>query len=198
MKKLHLAIDLDDVVVNFMPGVMASFELEFGEHPEYDGRPWGTDAENFAKHERFLAAGYSSWWEWLHDREWLWANFGAVPGAIGGIQTLRAQGHYLEAVTSKPSWAEHNVWKWLGKWRPAFNRVTIVNKTTRKVDVTAADVMVDDKLHNVQEFLDAGRQGILFDRSRLAYRADGTALTGRVAWHWDHVLEHIGEIANDE
>ena len=196
--RLHIAIDLDDVVLDFFPGVLASFEKEFGEKVEFDGRPWGPDADAFYKHPLLLAAGYSSWWDWLRDREWLWANFGVVHGAIGGIQTLRHRGHYLECVTSKPDWAEHNVWKWLGKWRPAFQRVTIVDKATRKVDVTEADVLVDDKPDNVKEFIEAGRRGILFDRSYVQGNFQTACFLG-CGWagNWSDVVRQVEGIAND-
>ena len=119
---MHLAVDLDDVVLDFANGVLNAFETEFGETHPYDGDPWGPSMVAFTKHPTLLAAGYKSWWDWLRARDWLWSNFPAVPGAIGGLQTLRHQGHYLECVTSKPEWAEPQVWKWLGKWRAPFNR----------------------------------------------------------------------------
>lgn len=198
MRKLHLAIDLDDVVLDFFPGVLSSFEKEFGEVVEFDGRPWGPDADSFYKHPLLLAAGYKSWWDWLRDREWLWATFGTVSGAIGGIQTLRSQGHYVECVTSKPDWAEHNVWKWLGKWRPAFQRVTIVGRGTRKVDITEADVLIDDKPDNVREFIESGRKGILFDRSTgLGNFEAAYNMPCKWAANWKRVLQHIERIAND-
>ena len=129
-----------------MPSVMETFQREYGARPEYDGQPWGAQATAFYKHPLLLESGYASWWDWLRDRDWLWSTFPAVEGAIGGIKRLRAAGHYVECVTSKPEWAEFNVWKWLGKWRPAFNQVTIVNTGQSKLDFTDADVIVDDKL----------------------------------------------------
>lgn len=160
---MHVAIDLDDVTVDFMPGVLHAFETEYGVKVPFNGDAWSVDA--IVKHPLLLESGYKSWWEWLKDREWLWANFSAVPGAIGGIARLRADGHYVEAVTSKPDWAEHNVWKWLGKWRPRFHRVTIVGTGQSKTGFTDAAVMVDDKLDTCVEFARDGRKGVLFDRA---------------------------------
>jgi len=113
----------------------------------------------------FLAAGYRSWWDWLKERDWLWATFPAIPGAIGGVKTLRAQGHYVEMVTSKPVWAEPQVWRWLGKWRPPFNAVTIVSSTQKqsKVDYTKADIIIDDKRQTCEDFVKAGRRAIHYD-----------------------------------
>jgi 5'(3')-deoxyribonucleotidase len=105
-----------------------------------------------------------SWWEWMRERDWLWPNFGAIDGAIGGLEKLRRDGHYLECVTSKPQWAEASVWKWMGKWRPPFNAVTIVDLDVRKVDVTDASILIDDKPSNCYAFADEGRYAILYTR----------------------------------
>lgn len=192
MSKLHVSVDLDDVVLDFFPSVLAAFKREYGVEVPFDGQPWGSMAQAFTKHEMFLESGYKSWWDWLRDREWLWATFPAVPGAIGGVKRLRAAGHYVECVTSKPEWAEHNVWKWLGKWRPAFNRVTVVTNGQRKVDFTDADVMVDDKVETCVQFAEAGRHAILFDRSGGVAPPASVKL---VAWHWGHVVEHVRELS---
>lgn len=156
----HYAVDMDDVVVDFVGGLIDSMKKEHGatitmaqlEQTGWDLHPLLDPI-----------IGYS-WWTWLRQREHLWANFPAVDGAIGGIEQLRRQGHFLELVTAKPEWAEHNVWKWLGKWRPAFQRVTIVDTKACKADATSADLLIDDKPGNCQHFLDQGRGAILFAR----------------------------------
>lgn len=192
---MHYGIDLDDVTVDFVCGLLASYELEFGEHLEVgqDG-PWGQTLIEFMRNgtSRLRAAGYRSAWDWLRAREWLWAQFPAVKGAIGGVATLRAAGHYVEAVTTKPDWAEHNVWKWLGKWRVPFNSVTIVPTGDSKTDHTEADVIVDDKLATCMEFVKDGRIGIWFNRYQ-----KGHTVTQRLyeASGWDDVLAVADTIA---
>jgi len=176
------------VVLDFFPSVLESFYREYGERVKFDGAPWGQDATAFYKHPLLLESGYSSWWGWLRDRDWLWSTFPAVPGAIGGIKRLRAAGHYVECVTSKPDWAEYNVWKWLGKWRPAFNRVTIVTNGQRKMDFTSASIIVDDKRKTCLEFVDAERKAVLFDRSN----KQGTGVLGLyLANNWEDVINCI-------
>jgi len=164
-KLMHWAIDCDDVMLNFFPNVLDCFEREFDIRPEYDGQPWGDLAKQFTRHPALIEAGYKDWWGWLRERDWLWGIAPAVPGSIGGVKTLRAKGHYTEMVTSKPEWAEPQVWRWLGKWRPPFEQVTISKPGVSKVSVTKADILIDDKPENVQEFAAAGRLGILFDLS---------------------------------
>jgi hypothetical protein len=186
---MHVAVDLDDVVLEFMPSVMRSFALEFGVELPYDGAPWGDDAEAFSQHPLFLAAGYENWWGWLRDREWLWATFPAVPGAIGSVKQLREMGHYVECVTSKPVWAEHNVWKWLGKWRPAFNRVTIVGLGQSKVSATQADLIIDDKLATCQEFVRSRRGAIWFNRGPRSHTPQTFAVNE--ANNWEEVMNFV-------
>ena len=160
---MHIAVDLDDCVLDFCGGVREAVQTEYGvDIPPFDrweldnildpiiGRPWR---------------------DWLAERDWLWSHFPAVPGAIGTLSALRAAGHYLECVTSKPRWAEFAVWRWLGKWRPPFNRVTIVDSSTPKHAVTDAIVLVDDNIDNCDGWAASMadkyphiRTAILFDR----------------------------------
>lgn len=187
----HAAIDLDDVTVDFWAGVLEAFEVEFGVRPEYDGQPWGELATALYTHPAFKEAGYKDWWGWLRDREWLWARFPAVPGALGGIKRLRHNGWYVEAVTSKPEWAEHNVWKWLGHYRPAFHRVTIITNGQSKVDFTDASVMVDDKLATCVDFVKDGRSAVVFDRARAFVGDDALSPYLRRASDWEEVIESL-------
>jgi hypothetical protein len=162
--KRHIAVDMDDVILDFMPNVMACFEREYGIVHPFNGSPWGPDAVAFTKHPALLESGYKDWWGWLRDRDWLWGLAPAVPGAIGGLKTLRARGYYVELVTSKPEWAEPQVWKWLGRWRPDLDRVTIVRPGESKAEVSSADGIIDDKIDTVKEWEDLERSSIWFNR----------------------------------
>jgi hypothetical protein len=106
-----------------------------------------------------------NWWTWLRERDWLWPNFPAVDGAIGAVDQLRRQGHYIEILTAKPEWATFAVWKWLGKWRPRVNAVTIVDtKGESKHGASDADLLIDDKIDNCVSWAAStpNRQAILF------------------------------------
>lgn len=183
MSWYHVAIDLDDVVLDFCGGLVTAVRKEFGvdltheQLIEWDldkvlspiiGRPWG---------------------EWLKDRDWLWSHFDAVDGAIGGIEKLRRRGLYLELLTVKPEWAEYAVWRWLGKWRPRFNRVTLVAPDHTKVDYTEAQLLVDDRPENCLEFVEAGRTAILFDRPW--NRTFGPPVGMVRAGSWNEVVEAV-------
>jgi 5'(3')-deoxyribonucleotidase len=153
---MHVAIDLDDVILDFCGGVRQAVKTEFG----VELKP--ADFDRWHLSEILDPIIGRSWWSWMREREWLWANFPAIDGAIGGLEVLRRKGHYLEIVTSKPHWAEHNTWKWLGKWRPPVQRVTIVGPDDRKRDFTDAHLLIDDKPQNLSEFVPG--MVILFDR----------------------------------
>jgi 5'(3')-deoxyribonucleotidase len=153
---MHLAIDLDDCVLDFMEGLRICMKKEY----DADLPPF----TEWDLHKVLDPIIGESWWKWMRERDWLWANFPAMDGAIGALGQLRRDGHYLECVTSKPEWAEFAVWKWLGKWRPPFNQVTIVPVGADKSQHTAADVLVDDKPENVENFINGNGIGILFER----------------------------------
>ncbi len=153
---MHIAVDADDVVVDFIGGLLDSVYNEYGVRVKKE------DIKEWDLHKVLDPIIGRSFWAWLKDRERLWANFGTVPGAIGSIDKLRRKGHYMEMVTSKPEWAEHNVFIWLGKWRPNFHRVTITKLEDKKCDKSDADVLIDDKPQNCIDWLATGRKAILF------------------------------------
>src|SRR6266542_1595805 len=157
---VRVAVDFDDVVLDFFQGVIDSMALEFG--VSLDKRDCASWDKNPVKEFPWKDYGYDSWWDWMQKRDWLWATFKAVPGAVGGISRLRSQGHSVELLTAKPEWAEPQVWRWLGRWRLPVDRVTLVGLKQRKVDRSDADVLVDDKPENCVEFCEAGRRAVLF------------------------------------
>ena len=162
--KLRIAVDLDDVTIDFFQGNIDSMYREFGVYLlKEDVLTWD---DNLVKLFPWKDYGYKSWWEWLRERDWLWATFPAIPGAIGGIHALRKQGYYVECLTSKPEWAEAQVWRWLGRWRPAFQQVTIVDMDHPKHEASDADILIDDKYENVANWVtsDLERFGILYDQ----------------------------------
>lgn len=185
---LHVAVDLDDVVLDFMGGVQRAVQKEYGvQVPAFD--KWEIS-------ETLDPIIGKSWWLWMRERDWLWPNFEAMDGSIGALAQLRSDGHYVEIVTSKPQWAEFAVWKWLGKWRPPVQRVTIVDtedETITKLDVTDADVLIDDHIVNLIPFDKDGRLGLLFDRPHNL----GVNVTGGIirVHGWPSVIDTVRQEA---
>jgi 5'(3')-deoxyribonucleotidase len=190
---VHIAIDLDDVVLDFCGGLRTAINKEFDIDLDE------TAFYQFDLHPILDPIVGGSWWGWLRRRDWLWENFPAVNGAIGSLEGLRAEGHYLECVTSKPRWAEYAVWRWLGKWRPPFQRVTVVSTESgspEKWQVSEATLLVDDKPENVSAWEQGGgRPGILFGRShnmKEQYVREQSSLL--VARNWKEVREVVATV----
>ena len=156
---MKIAVDMDDVILDFKGLLKRTVLTEYGVDitERLEEGYWDL-------HGIIDPIVGQSWWKWLRQRDWLWATADAIPGAIGSLDQLRRQGHYLEILTSKPEWAEPQVWKWLGKWRPPVNQVTIMstNKGDSKANHSDADLLIDDKVQNCTEWLASGRRALLF------------------------------------
>lgn len=176
----EIALDFDDVICGFAAGLRKSILIEFGvEVPPFGA--WDLD-------EVLNPIVGRHWWrEWMREQPDRWAKFPPVPGAIGGIKQLRDDGHYIEVVTAKPEWAEHVIWDWFGKHRPAVNRVTIVGMDVPKSEATDAELLVDDKIDNVEEFMADGRDAILFNQST----NDGVFVQAPRVNNWRELVELI-------
>lgn len=160
-KQKHIAVDLDDVVLSFWAGVCNAISVEYG----IDIDPTETRDWDYNPIKQLDVFGNGrDWWDWLRERDWLWATFGVIPGAIGGLAQLRQAGFYLECISVCPEWGEWPKWKWMGLWRPPFNQVTLITPGQKKVDMTDAYLLIDDKPSNCNEFASAGREAILFQQ----------------------------------
>lgn len=202
--ELKIAIDLDDTVFDFWAGVCQSLNLEYGlELDPNETKNWD---DNALKQLAIFGDGPDgtprTWWDWLQERDWIWATFKPVPGAIGAIKTLRQQGHFVEALTSKPEWAEWTVWRLLGRWRPPFNQVTIVPTGESKGEWSNAYLLIDDRDLNIQEWLTSLTNGELRTRTAIAFQRPWTHMedivaergTLAVARHWGEVLALVEEL----
>ena len=182
----HLALDMDDCILDLLGGVRQVIKKEYDiDLPEIT--MWDLNV-----HLKPILG--EPWMNWMRRRDWLWGTFPAVDGAIGSISTLRKKGYYLEIVTSKPEWAESSVFEWLGKWRPAVHRVTIVRPTDIKANFSDADILVDDKWENCYAWRETGRAAILFDRPHnhnivILNRRNGSPIIR--ADGWGEVLEQV-------
>ena len=170
---MNLAIDLDDVVLGFVDMLCKALRKEY----DVTLAPQDIVEWDLSKVLDPIVGG--PWWDWWKERDWLWAQATAVDGAIGGIRTLRQQGHKLEIVTSKPEWAEAQTWRWLGKWRPAVHGVKIVGMDERKLDRSDAPLIVDDKPETCIEWAEAGRIALLFSRPHNAPASTSAVQAGK-------------------
>ncbi len=159
---MHIAIDLDEVVLDFVGGIVNSVNVEYGSSLTYD------DIVGWDLAPVLDPILEESWWGWMKKRDWLWGNvFEAVHGAIGGLYKLHRAGHYIEIVTAKPDWARHSVSQWIGKWRPYYDSLTIIGMDQSKSDVTDAILLIDDRDKNLTQWVesDPDRVALRFVRS---------------------------------
>jgi hypothetical protein len=83
---MHIAVDLDDVVMDFWTDLVASINLEYGtDLSPADTIDWD---DNSVKNLEVFGEG-RTWWDWLEERDWIWHTFKPVPGAIGSLEILR-------------------------------------------------------------------------------------------------------------
>ncbi len=192
--KLHIAVDLDDVIIDFFQGCIDAMYREFGIMLlKEDVTTWD---DNQVKLFPWQAYGFNDWLSWLQQRDWLWATFPAIPGAVGGLAALRDQGHHIEILTSKPQWAEPQVWRWLGRWRLPVQQVTIVPLDAPKSTASECDVLIDDKVGNIEEWCDSDedRLGILYDQPWNRSHVLGERQVRVAEWHG--VLDTIAMLEN--
>ena len=187
---MHIALDMDDVVLDFVKGVLETVNRDF----DANVKPEDITDWNFGQFINPII-GYD-WWEWLEGHAHVWGDkFKPVPGAIGGIVTLRRAGHYIEIVTSKPEWAEDATWDWFAKYKVRPHRLTLVplidGVAPKKSEVTDARVLVDDRFENCEEFAAKGRAAILYNRPHnLGYEKTPGGVER--AADWSEVLNLLG------
>lgn len=177
----HIAIDLDDVVLDFVGMLCRALSREY----DFDISTEDIMEWDLSKKLDPIVGG--PWWEWWKERDWLWAIAEPVKGAIGGLRSLRQEGFFVEIITHKPQWARAQTTRWLGKWRPTFDRLTILDPDMPKSRFTEARVLIDDKPANCDDFLDAGRQAALFFRPHNRLDADFY----HTLYNWQDILTFV-------
>lgn len=157
---MKLALDVDDVLLDFGTRILDTVNMEYGATLKIE------DVTSWNLSELLDPILGEDWWAWWEERDWLWANAKAVPGAIGGLRRLHQQGHYIQLITAKPYWARKGLNQWLGKWNPYFDELIVgsARPPMEKHLVSDALVLVDDKPDNVESWAGTGRIGLLFSR----------------------------------
>lgn len=205
-----VCIDADDVTVDFVGLVCAVVSRDFDVQPpvtKEDVTSW-----NFGQFlDQYIG---KDWWEWWESRAVLWGTKAKpIPGALGGIEKLRRDGHRLELLTSKPPWAEQAMYVWLGRYAPQVHQVTMVPLGGDKTKWTQGDILIDDRDKNVTEWVQSrgDRVALLFDaphNREFAERVESElprALPRTLTDYqinrilpvkdWHEVLERIGEMS---
>lgn len=148
----------------------------------------------------FMPPVHDFWFYWdaqkeygtPEDHKWMWSEgvklglfrYGhMIRGARRGLERLHADGYKIEVITHRPETAVNDTLDWLSLFFKdiPIAGVHILSNGESKTSVPA-DILVDDKPENVQEWVDDGRRAIQFLQP----------------WNWDHNIEGAEEAGDWE
>jgi 5'(3')-deoxyribonucleotidase len=135
---MRLGIDLDGVVADFNAGWIRLHRDEFGS----DLRPEMVTTWD-GLHRLGGFADMGEFWRWARgndDRPSIFRHLDPYPDALGTLRALRRAGHDIVIITTKPSWAVHDTFRWLADHEMPTTEVHITDDK-HTVD---CDVYLDD------------------------------------------------------
>ena len=153
VKPLRLGIDLDGVVADFNHGWTWRYNRDFpgrleGDLTADDVVVW--DAPTLLTH--FVDMGeFWTWAETCAEGRSLFHGLDPYPGAIDALGALRAEGHHLVILTTKPHFSIHDTYDWLARQQVPSTEIHILDDKTQ-VD---CDVYLDDADHNLTALIGA-------------------------------------------
>lgn len=122
MTKLHIGVDLDNVVADFQSHWAKVYETWFGRSvpadalDEWDGIVLGT---HFANEGEF--------WAWVASVPGFWETMPPVPGALGGLYLLHNAGHRISFITSRHESARHATKDWVWCHFPSTSTPPVIH-----------------------------------------------------------------------
>lgn len=134
------------------------------------------------------------------DHDWMWTEgvrlglfrYGhMVKGARVGLQALHDAGHRLEVVTHRPEQAISDTLDWVSLYFKdiPLSGLTILSDGEPKSQ-SKADILIDDKLQNCEEWINSGRVAMVFSRPyNQGYMLDHPQLIR--AHDWKDVVEEL-------
>lgn len=148
MRRLRLGIDLDGVVADFNHGWTTRYNRDFPGHVDKeltaeDVVEW--DAPTILSH----FSSMSEFWRWAEtcaDGRSLFHGLDPYPGALDALHQLRADGHHLVILTTKPHFSIHDTYDWLARHRIPSTEIHILDDKTQ----VECDVYLDDADHNLE------------------------------------------------
>jgi 5'(3')-deoxyribonucleotidase len=145
---MRLGIDLDGVVADFNAGWMQVHAEEFGTELVPDM----VDSWN-CLHRLGGFADMGAFWAWASPNERrrsIFRHLQPYPDAVASLTRLAKQGHRVVIVTTKPTWARTDTFRWLADHDVPTSEVHL---SDRKYEVDC-DVYLDDAPHVLDELVE--------------------------------------------
>lgn len=166
---MHIGVDYDDTVFQFMQPFLAYFNKERGTNHTYDSMDNTTFWPKLGFSNRTEAIEYCN--SYYHSPEAFAAH--PLPGCYEVCKGLKERGHTLSIVSARPATALPAMNRWLGHNFPGiFSEVHATDQfshnsaSVSKASVCAnfgMEVMVDDAAHYLRECAALGVQCFLID-----------------------------------
>lgn len=144
---MRLGIDLDGVVADFNAGWISRYNAEFqADLPEDAVQSWnGLHTLTHFRSDR-------EFWAWAegHGGGSIFRHLDTYAGAVDTLEALRASGHRIVIITSKPSWAIHDTYAWIAEHRIPTREVHIIDEKGSVL----CDVYLDDAAHQLRRLVE--------------------------------------------
>lgn len=155
---MRIALDVDGVLYHWSKTARYLLKAEFG-YNLHESTYWSYIPDNVSKQA----------WDWLWSegiRRGLFRHGHVVKGAVDGAWKLKRAGHELLAVTHRPVSAVIDTHDWLDfHFGRTFFEQRHILYDGRSKSCVRADLLVDDKFQNVQEWMwHVDREAILYSQ----------------------------------
>lgn len=195
MKKLKILLDMDETVVDLIGDWLAAYNRQWSDNLTKD-KVTGWDFHTYCKAECGKQV-YD-----ILQRPGFFDYLPPMPGAVGAVRTLHAQGHELLFATSTPSAdAARGKVEWIKR---TFGDLGYgISKIIQIADKSLidADMLVDDKPETILQWAKAGRQIVAIVHPHNVIEATEHASYAAHSWQnpvaaWRDIVSHIRKVAD--
>lgn len=190
----HIILDCDDVLLDFMPGVIARANA-LGIYPCPKG-PGSFDLSGWLGMEKSEMSRFLR--DYIDDEDSSFGDLPPIPGAVEGVQALKDAGFQISVMSSFSDQKGPHARR-MGNLDAHFGSGTFVDlyglalgssKYDALVRMTPS-IFVDDLFKNAEEGLRAGHAPLWMKAHHNVHEFDSTEVPAgmRRAWDWDEILQ---------
>lgn len=152
MKKFTLLIDQDDVLAEYIKGVAEAYNQKYGT------MKCAEECVTWNLHSVFGEEVETI----MHEPD-LFRNLKAVPHALEVFERLYTSGLFeMYIVTAAQPCSVEAKHEWIKEYLPFFPQDRII--VCRKKNMIKGDYLLDDGMHNIEDFASGGGTPIIFER----------------------------------